>query len=281
MQNIKLTTTQFITLIILILCSTQNIFSMRKSSTQSYFIKPEPEPKPKLPKQYSSPDIREKNSTPGTLQELLIASGFFFLEEYVLELINLYKQEEIIISQGKNILKKRKLKKWKRENIKKIRKITTQIKLLEERIDIFFEEYKSIITQRITNIRQEEINRITLNSNESLPNLLDNLKLYLKDKDNDILEWILETIKSQKEIYFLTISEDILKRPWQETTLPDLIKDTEILSQLADKSPSIIWNSFINKTLLNQIFSIQENKLGRKEVILRIQALQKTFDLKI
>lgn len=179
MKKLKININTIILLILLMSFNHHNIFSMKK-----------------LERRYSTPKMRESKSTPGTLQEILIASGFFFLEEYILELINLYKQEEIIISQGKNILKKRKLKKWKRENIKKIQKITTQIKLLEERIDIFIKEYKSIMTQKITNIRQEEINRIALNSNESLPNLLDNLKLYLKDKSYDILEWILKTIKS-------------------------------------------------------------------------------------
>lgn len=88
----------------------------------------------------------------------------------------------------------------------------------------------------------------------------------------------IKNYKIVKRSIFLTISADILNRPWQETTLPDLLKDTKILSQLADKSPSIIWNNFINRTLLNQIFNFIEDKLGRNEVIKRISNLQETFD---
>ena len=76
-------------------------------------------------KTYSTPIEREKNDTPGNLQELIIASGYFKLELYIKRLISLDKK----LTELTNTMptKKSKQKVWTNKNIKPITVITPKI----------------------------------------------------------------------------------------------------------------------------------------------------------
>jgi hypothetical protein len=247
----------------------KNVFSMKRTISRDDI------------RRYSRPIDRERNSSPGILQELLIASGYFFFEESLTQILeNLTSLEGCTKDVGFK-KKKKALENWKKENKEKISISTKEISNLIKNLDEYVENYNFIASQQITDIRQEEINRIVVNSLESLPKVLDRLKTYIYTKDNDILDWILSTIKSQQNCYIFTITEDFINRNWETETMLDLEKDTIRLAELINSTDKIIWNNFINKNLLSEIFNKIQEKIDRKEAIKKIQILQETFSFRI
>ncbi|MBU4269379.1 hypothetical protein KKE07_00690, partial [Candidatus Dependentiae bacterium] len=165
----------------------------------------------------------------------------------------------------------------------KIITITKQIENLYKKLDKFVEEYLNMTNQKITDLKNEEPDRITEQSEQSVSIQIEFFKICMKnisESEND-LKSIFETIKSQKESYIETISSDWIKRDWKDTTLPNLKKDSENLSVILNKDINTIWKNFISKLLLIDIFDSIKDHFGPKVAFSRIDDLQSTFEFKI
>ena len=204
-------------------------------------------PTPKLERRYSTPSFREQRGCPGMLQELLIISGYFKLEEYVINYLE----------------------------------TTKEIENLFEQLDKFVIDYLNITNQTITNITAYDPERITSESEQSVKNLVRFFKICIENKDNEEIKEILKTIETQQECNIATISQDIICRNWTEVTLPNLQEDSNTLSQKLKVDVCEIWNNFISKRLLTKIFQKVEDQIGRNKTIKMINSLQQNFNLQI
>ncbi len=270
MNNIKNSMFFFIFINLLFFAHKQ-LFSMKKSESITI-------PKENLEKSCSNPDLREERGCIGNLQELLIASGFYKIEEYIKKIMDL----DTILKEPINDrpFKKKELEKWKNKYQNKIIIKTKQIENLYEKLDEFVEEYLNITNQKITNLKNDEPERISEQSEQSVPKQIEFFKICMKnisESEND-LKSIFETIKSQKESYIEIISKDWKARNWEDITLPNLKKDSKNLSDILKKDIDTIWKNFISKRLLTDIFQEMQDKFGKNKSIKMFFELEETFN---
>lgn len=180
----------------------------------------------------SLPSSRAEQHVPGTLHELIIASGYFILENLVNELIR--ATDELIFIRQTEPTRKKHLKKWSKINRSKIKELTLRIGSINEQIKSFACLYKNIATQPITNVQKNELERIVEISLQSVCSIARKTIDILEQRYDDDKGWILTTLESQK-IILKTIAEDMQKRDWTTVSLPDLRKDTSQLIYLLIK----------------------------------------------
>lgn len=225
----------------------------------------------------SIPSKLKKLKVNGLLQDLLIESGRFELEDYITELKYL-----ITTKPFKN---KQKSLSWEKETIN-----------FSNKIFLYMREYTKVNTQTITTVPKEELERQISLSRESIIYIYEaTIKPILKEirsnKEHrkysidakgllEELDKLLESIKFQQKVFISMIFKDLCNRSWVEETLADLIKDSNKLADLLNITSKDIWREYINPKLLTAVFDNMREK-NEKKAIRQLQDLMEIFEFRI